>query len=310
LGRAELACAVSLPTVVRALQPDELPWFVARSLAFIGHVDPHGLALRLAPRLRDPRRDASAAFVWQSVDAAPSAGLVALAPSPDADDRTLRLAQPWFESKPDDLARLAEALCARFQHEAVVLDLAGVPAGVVERIAASLAPEGFDLDVVRRLRFELADAPPLGRPLALEAWRPTMDVVVRDLVGRSEGWSLSDRRWAWLKRGDGPFRPDLWFTASEAPDRPPLGYALCGARGSGVEARYGLIAAGVAPEHRRSTEMLRRLMLTLLHELAGMSPLGRLETELSHRDPKLIDILASLGFALESPRAQLRRLPA
>ena len=296
--------------MVRTLQPAELTWFVARSLAFLGHLDPHGVAQRLAPLLRHARRDAARSFVWERTVGPPSAGVVAFAPEPDDDERTLRFAQPWFEGDPDDLARLVAELSARFDHEAALLDLVGIPPDRSERLAALLAGEGFDLDVVRTLRFELAEVPPLGRPLTLEAWRPPADAHLRELVGRSEGWSLSDRRWAWLKRAAGPFRPDLWFAASEAPDRPPLGYALCGARSVGVEATIGLTAAGVLPEHRGSTEMLRRLVLSLLHELAGMSPLGRVETTLSGRDPKLVDILRSIGFTVEEPRPLLRRLPS
>lgn len=268
------------------------------------------MAQRVAPLVRDTRRDAASSFVWQSDEGAPRAGVVALAPDPDDDERTLRMAQPWFDGGADDLVRLVAALCERFAHEAVVLDLVGVPTHRVEQLSEALSGEGFDLDVVTTLRFELADAPPLGRPLCLEAWRPAVDGAVRELVSRSEGWAPSEARWAWCKRAYGPFRPNLWFVASEAPDQPALGYALCGARTSGVDASIGLIAAGVTPEHRASTEMLRRLVLSLLHELAGVHPLGRLETTLSGRDPKLIDIMRSLGFDAEAPRAQLRRLPS
>ncbi len=296
--------------MVRRIQPAELTWFVARSLAFLGHVDPHGTAQRLAPRFRNARRDAASSFVWERTVGPPSAGVVALAPQPDDDERTLRLAQPWFEGDPDDLARLVAELSERFDHEAAELDLVGIPVDRTERLSALLAGEGFDFDVVRRLRFELAEVPPLGRPVSLEAWRPPLDAALRELVGRSEGWALSDRRWAWLKRAFGPFRPDMWFMAAEAPDRPALGYALCGARTVGVAATIGLTAAGVLPEHRTSTEMLRRLVLSLLHELAGISPLGCVEATLSGRDPKLIEILRSIGFVVEAPRPLLRRTPS
>ncbi len=295
--------------MVRSTQPAELTWFVARSLAFLGHLDPHGLARRLAPRWRYLRRDSAASFVWQRSAGPPSAGVVALAPEPDDDERTLRLAQPWFEDEPDDLARLVAELSERFDHEAAELDLVGIPADRAERLSALLAGEGFDFDVVRVLRFELADVPPLGRPLSLEAWRPPLDAGLRALVCHSEGSSLSDLRWSWLKRASGPFRPDLFFVASEAPDRPALGYALCGARVVGVAAVIGLTAAGVVPEYRSSSEMLRRLVLSLLHELAGRSPLGRVEATLSGRDPKLIEILRSIGFSVGAPRPLLRRLP-
>ena len=40
-------------TVVRSLEADELPWFVGRSLTFIGHSDPQRLALLLASRFGD-----------------------------------------------------------------------------------------------------------------------------------------------------------------------------------------------------------------------------------------------------------------
>jgi hypothetical protein len=297
-------------TVIRTLQPAEVTWFVARSLAFLGHVDPHGAAQRLAPLLRNARRDAAASFVFERAKGPPTAGVVALAPEPDDDDRTLRLAQPWFDEDPEDLARLVAELSARFDHEAAELDLVGIPADRVERLAAPLAGEGFDLEVVRTLRFELADVPPLGRPLSLEAWRLSVDAALRELVGRCEGWSLSDRRWAWLKRVAGPFRPDLWYVAAEAPDRPPVGYALCGARTMGVTATVTLTAAGVVPEERRSDEVLQRLVLSLLHELASTSPLGRLETTLPGRDQHLVDVLRSVGFAAEPPRPLLRRLPS
>ena len=285
-------------------------WFLGRSFAFLGHVDPHGLAGRVAPRLRDPRRDAASAFVWQRSDAAPAAGVLARFPDAGDDDKTVFLSQPWFEGDPADFAALVSEVVARHAHEGVRLDLPAQSPDRVERLAASLAPLGFDLDVLRPLSFELAETPPLGAPLVLEGWRPEADTAYRELVARAEGWPLSDGRWAWLKRASGPFTPDLWFLVCEAPDQPPVGYALCGPRSTGFEGVYGLTAAGVIPEHRGSTEMLRRLLLTLLHELWGVSPLGRVEAELSSRDPKLIDILRSIGFAVGDPCPVLRRLPA
>jgi hypothetical protein len=290
--------------------PDELVWFLGRSFAFLGHVDPHGLAQRLAPHLRDPRREAGSAFVWQGGDGVPSAGVFARAPDVDDDDKTVQLSQPWFEGDAEEFAALVAEVTARNAHESVRLDLPAQSPDRVERLAAALSPLGFDLDVLRPLSFELADTPPLGVPLVLEGWRLDADAAYRELIARAEGWPLSDKRWAWLKRASGPFTPDLWFLASEAPDRPPVGYALCGPRATGVEATFGLTAAGVVAEHRTSTEMLRRLMLTLLHELAGVSPLGRVEAELSSRDPKLIEILRSIGFEVGEACPVLRRLPA
>jgi hypothetical protein len=307
--QAAPARGVSWRTVVRVLTPDEIVWFLGRSFAFLGHVDPHGLAGRVAPNLRDPRRDAASAFVWQADAAAPSAGVIARFPDVDDDDKTVLLSQPWFEGDPADFAELVRDVAERHAHEAVRLDLPAQSPDRVERLAATLAPFGFDLDVLRPLTFDLADVPPLGAPLVLEGWRLEADTAFRELIARAEGWPLSDRRWSWLKRASGPFTPDLWFLGSEAPDRPPVGYALCGPLTSGVEAVFGLTAAGVVPEHRRSTRMLRRLLLTLLHELSAISPLGRVEAELSARDPKLIEILRSIGFAAGDACPVLRRVP-
>ena len=53
---------------------------------------------------------------------------------------------------------------------------------------------------------------------------------------------------------------------------------------------------GVLPRYRHDSEMLRRLLLSLLHELSGISPFGTVTADLPDSDPKLIDILASLGF--------------
>jgi hypothetical protein len=296
--------------VIRTLSPDELVWFLGRSFAFLGHADPHGLASRLSPRLREPRREAAHAFVWQPPEASPTAGVAVRFPDPDDDDRTLRLAQPWFDHDAQDFAALVRELERRHAFEAARLDLPALPGERVEALGRVLAPQGFELEVLRPLSFDLAEVPPLGAPLVLEAWRLPADGAFRRVVARAEGWEpLSDRRWAYLKRASGPFTPDLWFMASEGPDRDPAGYALCGPLAAGVEARFGLTAAGVLPEHRGSTVMLRRVLLSLLHELAGMSPLGRVEAELSDRDPKLIDILRSLGFAVGPAVPVLRRVP-
>ena len=56
--------------------------------------------------------------------------------------------------------------------------------------------------------------------------------------------------------------------------------------------------------------MLRRLVLSTLHELAGSSPFGKAVSELSGADPKLIRILGSLGFETLDRWPVLLRLPA
>lgn len=304
--------------MIRPLASDELVWFLARSFAFVGHRDPWGLARRSVARLRDPRRDASRAWIVVpdgGVGAAaeavePVAGLVAWPPAADLDDPTLRLAQPWFVG--DDLApfeALVAHVLARHPHEAVELDLAAVPTAAASAMEGALAASGFAADALRPLAFDLAEVPPLGRPLVLEAWRLDVDPAFRAFVAGAEEQPLGDGRWAWLKRAHGRFTPDLWCMAYETLDRPPVGYALAGRRRAGVDGEFALTAIGVAAPHRGSTEMLRRLVLSVLHEFAGASPLGRVRAELSDRDPKLVAILRSVGFDVGDPRPVLRRLP-
>jgi len=164
-------------------------------------------------------------------------------------------------------------------------------------------------DELRRLRFELADVPPLGLPLVLESWSSQSDRAFRDLYQRAEARTIGDRYWAYLKRRHGAFRPDLWFMARETLDQEPVGYALCGSERIDLDARYALNGVGVLQEHRTSSEMLRRLVVSTLHELAGASPFGSVDAELSLRDPKLIDILMSLGFDVVERYTALVRLP-
>ncbi len=198
----------------------------------------------------------------------------------------------------------------RHPHEAVELDLSAVPAVEAAAVCDALAASGFVADALLPLAFDLAEVPPLGRPLVLEAWRLDADAEFRAFVAAAEAQALGDGRWAWLKRAHGRFTPDLWCLAYESLDREPVGYALAGRRRSGVDGEIALTALGVAAPHRGSTEMVRRLVLSLLHELAGASPLGRVRAELSDRDPKLVAILRSVGFDVGDPRPVLRRLPS
>jgi hypothetical protein len=294
--------------VIRPLASDELVWFLARAFDFIGHRDPWGLARRAVVDLRDPRRDASRSWVY-GVGDEPTAGVVAWPPDAERDDPTLRLAQPWFVGHPDAFRALVERVLERHPHEAVELDLAAVPAAEAAAIGEALAPLGFEPDVLYPLAFDLADVPPLGRPLVLEAWRLDVDGAFWAFVAAAEGSAIGEGRWAWLKRAHGRFTPDLWCLAYETLDREPVGYALAGRRRPGVDGELALTAVGVAAAHRGSTEMLRRLVVSVLHELAGASPLGRVRAELSARDPKLLEILRSIGFEVGAARPVLRRLP-
>lgn len=302
--------------MIRSLSPDELPWFLARAFTFLGHGDPWGLAQRSAARLRDLRRDAGRAWVLDpereggGAVSEPAAGVVAWPPDGELDGPTLRLAQPWYAA--DDAAsfvRLIRELLRRQPHEAVELDLSALDAAQAAQLTNALAPLGFEPDGLHALAFDLADTPPLGAPLVLEGWRLEADSSFRAFVADAEGVELREGRWAWLKRAHGKFTPDLWSLAYETLDQPPVGYALAGRCRGGVDGEVGLTAVGVARSHRESTEMLRRVVLTLLHELAAESPVGRVRAEFSARDPKLLRILRSVGFEVGGARPVLRRLP-
>jgi len=288
--------------------PDEVAWFVSRAVAYLGHSDPRGLSQRLAPRLRDPATDAARCFVH--VDGGePTAGVYARAPAPEDDDQTLTLVSPWHQGDEEGLRQLVADVFERFPHEAAVAPLHAVPETRTSELAAVLEPLGFRQDEVRRVRFELADVPPLGFPLVLESWSLQVDRAFRELYERAEARKISDRYWAYLKRRHGSFRPDLWFMARETLDQEPVGYAFCGTERRGLDAAYVMNGVGVLQEHRDSSEMLRRLVVSTLNELAGVSPFGTVVAELSTSDPKLIDILMSLGFSTVERYAVLVRMP-
>jgi hypothetical protein len=299
---------------MRSLNPDELPWFLARAFSFVGHGDPWGLAQRLSQRLEAPRRDAAEAWVWLGEDAGvggePRAGLVARPTLWPREDPTLQLSLPWFAGdNPAPLVALLRALLDQAAQEAVEIDLSGLDAARCQLLVDALAPLGFGRDRRQTLRFDLADTPPLGRPLVLEGWRLSHDSTFRNFVAEAEGVVIADRRWAFMKRAAGPFTPELWVLAYETLDQPPVGYALAGRQRGGFDGVLQLSALGVARPWRASTEMLRRLVLSLLHDWASQSPMGRVEATLWGEDPKLIAILRSVGFELEESLPVLRRLP-
>jgi hypothetical protein len=77
----------------------------------------------------------------------------------------------------------------------------------------------------------------------------------------------------------------------------------------GIDGVYYLTAVGALAKYRDSTQMLRRLLLSSMQELAARSPFGRIETILSEADPKLIHIFESLGFAASETYPLLSKLP-
>ena len=282
--------------MIRSLTPDEVPWFVGRSLAYLGHSDPQGMSLRLAPLLKDARSESRHCYVLTDPERSPSAGVHVRAPEPFDDVQTLLLASPWHHDDRAALTRLIAELLDEHPHEAAVLELHSLDARRRGELEADLAGLGFVLDEVQQLRFELSEVPPIGVPLVLSAWTAAADRDFRAFHGAAEGRLLSDARWAYLKRRHGPFHPDLWFLAHETLDQEPVGYAFCGSTERRIDGTFSLDAVGVRSDLREDSEMLRRLVISTLLELSGMSPLGLVETELSGSDPKLIDILGSVGF--------------
>jgi len=300
--------------VIRNLEPDELVWFMGRALAFVGHADPHGLALRLNVRLKDPVADAARCYVnTRQGDAGrgaePSAGLFVEVRASGAGARTATLTTVWHADDPDALVALVEHVLAREAPEAVTVPLHLLREDTALGLAELFAPLGFERFDVSRMRFELTEVPPMGRPLVLEAWQPGSEQDFRGVFEACEGGRVSDARWSYMKRQAGAFQPDLWFVARDGLDQDPVGYAFTGATSRELDAAYELTAVGVLRSHRSDSEMLRRLVVSVLRELAGRSPVGTVDTVLGSADPKLGAILTSIGFTGSEKTPVLLRLP-
>lgn len=295
--------------MVRNLEPDELVWFMRQALAFVGHADPQGLALRLNARLRNALADAERCYVHARGSGQPTAGVYLEVKGGGDGARKATVTSPWHDGDPDALRELVERLIEREEPEAIVVPLHLLGEQRATELHALLAPLGFERDELRRLRFELTDVPPLGLPLVLEAWQPVSEPAFRRLYETAEGVRVSDARWSFMKRRGGPFQPDLWFLARETLDQEPVGYAFTSASSQELDAAYELTAVGVLQGHRLDSEMLRRLVVTVLRELAGHSPVGVVDTTLSSSDPKLVAILESIGFEALERTAALVKLP-
>ncbi len=286
--------------MIRSLAPDELEWFIAASFSFLGHSDARGFARRARGKLRDPTREAERSFVLFGADAHPLAGAYLLAPEPTGDEQTLHLSNLWFARRAEDLQELLEHQLERCHFEAARAPLHNYAPSRIEAVRPVLESLGFKLEHARDMTFELADVPPLGAPLLLESWSEEADPLFRHVFEQAEQQHPSDELWAHLKRWRGPFMPDLWFIARQTLDQEPVGYAFYGAFRGSAAGSYYLTAAGALAKYRESSEMLRRLLLSSLQELAALSPLGRLETFVNEDDPKLTQILESLGFSTSS----------
>jgi hypothetical protein len=284
--------------LIRAIAPDELEWFLASALGFLGHSDPRTFARRAA-LLLDRTKEAERSFILLDKEERPRAGAYVLAPEPEDDDQNLIISSIWFSESADDLTKLLGELMERHPHEAARCPLHNFSPEHVARITPAFERLGFSLFHAHDLEFSLADTPPLGLPLMLEAYTEEADHLFRKTFARCEGFEPKDAFWAWLKRWRGKFNPDLWWLARQTPDQEPVGYAFFGALDGGVEGGYYLTAAGVLAEHRQDSEMLRRLIISSLQELASLSPFGRIETTVTRSDPKLVRILELIGFALK-----------
>ena len=282
--------------MIRSLATDELIWFLSRYYSFIGHSDPNGFARQALKHARDLDHEAVRSFIYLDEARRPLAGLNVIAPVQNEDDQNLYLSNVWFEQDAAHLRHLAEVVLSRHHHEAAHAPLYNFAAERVQELAAVFEPLGFELEGAFDLSFTLSDLPPLGLPLVIEAWSHGADEAFRDLFESAEARAVGDNTWAWLKRWRGKFLPKLWFTARETLDQDPVGYAFYGAEHEGIDGEYYLSAVGVLQEHRHSTEMLKRVLLSSLHELASISPLGQVETTLASSDPKLIQIFELLGF--------------
>lgn len=266
-----------------------------QALSFAGHADPGGLALKLHPMLKAPGHDDSLSFALLEDGVALAGVTMRLARNSDG-VQTLRLSNVWHDDAPQALGHLTSHLLAKQQHEVAMVHLYSLPEAACAELTQVLGPLGFVRELHYVLKFELSEVPPLGTPLVLEAYRPADEPIFREVYHEAEGLPARGTQWAYLKRKGGRFTPDHWYIGRETLDQDPVGYAFCSRTRHGIDASFSLDGVGVLPRYRHDSEMLRRLLLSLLHELSGISPFGAVTADLPDSDPKLIGILASLGF--------------
>lgn len=266
-----------------------------QALSFAGHADPGGLALKLHGRLKNPGHDGSTSYALFH-EGEGVAGLNLRVQNRHDGAATLTFSTVWHTQRPDALLSLVKELLHANPHEVAVVPLHLLPEAACAELEALLAPFGFRRERHVRLEFELSEVPPLGVPLVLEAYRQEDEHTFRQVYQAAEQRHADGAHWAYLKRKGGRFTPDHWFLARETLDQEPVGYAFCSRLRRGVDATFTLDGAGVLPRFRENSEMLRRLVLSVLHELSGAGPFGVVQAELPDNDPKLIEILASLGF--------------
>ena len=228
--------------MIRSTSPDELEWFLASSYEFLGHSDPRGFARRSMRAFHDPVNEADRCFILFAPGDVPLAGAYVQAPEPEDDDQNLILSNLWFKHSADDLRVLLQHLLGKFDHEAVHCPLYNVSPARLEMLAPALTALGFEGRQAVDLEFDLAELPPLGAPLVLEAWSEEQDEGFQKVFEQGESFVPSEAFWGWLKRWRGPFYPNLWFLASETLDQEPVGYAFL--RRARRQHRRGLLPDG------------------------------------------------------------------
>lgn len=251
--------------------------------------------MKLQARLRHPGSDSSRSYALFREQQGVAGANLRIERRDDAASR-LTLSALWHVEAPGALQELVTNLLADNPHEVAVAPLHLLAEEKCVALAELFGELGFVRERHVRLRFELSEVPPLGVPLVLEAYRQEDEQAFKRVYQAAEQRQADAAHWAYLKRMGARFTPDHWFLARETLDQDPVGYAFCSRERRGVDARFTLDGAGVLPRYRQDSEMLRRLVLSVLHELSGASPFGTVEAELPDSDPKLIEILASLGF--------------
>jgi len=293
--------------MIRKLSPDELTWFIAQAFGFLEHGDSQGFARKVFRKMIDLDIEAGRCLILQS-ELWPRAGVTVLAPEKDAANQNLYLANFWVKNQIEDIGILLEHIQDKYPWEAMYYPLYNHNQALINELRTVFEPRGFSLIDEFELVFELSELPPLGRPLILEAWTHSSDKYFKEIYEKSEGRSVSDEYWAYLKRRKGAFNPNLWFLLREGLDQMPIGYAFYGAKSFAIDGVYYQTEVGVLAEYRDSSEMLKRLVLSSLHELAAISPFGHVDTTVSG-DLKLKQIFEELGFDSSNSYQAFVKLP-
>lgn len=300
------------PITIHSLAPDALEFFLEQALAFVAYPFPHYLSQQLAKRMA--RHQESERCIVALVGKAALAGVALDAPHPDDDEQNLLLHVPWF-AEISTFQTLVEAILDEYPHEAVRMPLYMLEQATQRKLEQALEPLGFVSKAKVMLEFSLEHVPPLASPLCLQPWKPQHDASFQASYQHAENIHVSEQHWAYLKRYRGKFSPDLWFLAHEFLDEAVVGYAFFGCAHEdnvyqeGVDGVYYLTMAGVMPNHRHTSTMLKRLLISSMTDLASISPLGKVQCELATDNEDLIKILHSIGFQVRHRLHCFEKMP-